>query len=685
LETREIYWNIQGYWIMYALFVVSLGVFAFGSYQHIRLIAIGKREGKPDNHWERLKRLLLHGLLQLRSLRELYSGTMHMMFFWGFIVLALGTVVVFLEADFGIPIMRGAFYLYFQSLILDIFGLLAIVGILMAIFKRYLLRPDRLVNPSRFRNLLGDGFVLGLILIILVTGFFLEGARIVATDDQWADWSPVGYATGVLLQAIFPNVEAIKEFHRYTWWFHMGIAFAFIAYIPYSKLRHIIFSPLNIYFGSLDAAGVLKPIDIETAETLGTAKFRDFMWKRILEAEACTECGRCQAACPVYNSSQPLSPKGVILDLRNKLYSSKEKLLADKGAERETDATANSSQSENGTSAIEAVTPEALWSCLTCGSCMEQCPVFIEHVPTILDMRRYLVMEQADFPELMQDAITCLEQRGHPHRGTRFSRTDWCEGMGVKIVGDSGPAEWLYWVGCTAAFDERNQKVAKAFATVLQRAGVDFAILGEEENCTGDVARRIGNEYLFQTLAQGNIATLQRYGIRKIVTTCPHCYNSLKTEYSQFGGDFEVYHHSELLCKLVKEGKLSLGRTGIGTLTFHDSCYLARYNEIIQAPREVLNGLPDANMIEIVNSGKRTFCCGGGGGHLWFEEYEGKRVNHSRAKQLLTTNAPVASTACPFCMIMLTDGINTVKGDREMQLLDIAELVEIATRPAKPI
>lgn len=683
METREIYWNIQGYWILYGLFAISLGIFAYGSYQHVRLIAAGKREGRFDNPKERFKRLVLHGLLQLRSLREPYSGAMHLMFFWGFIVLALGTAVVFLEADFGIPIMRGAFYLYFQSLILDIFGLLAIIGILMAIIKRYILRPDRLTKPSRFQNLLGDGVVLGLILVILVTGFFLEGARIVATNDPWADWSPVGKATGYLLQPFFSDMSAMKEFHRYTWWFHLGLAFAFIAYIPYSKLRHILFSPLNIYFGSLDATGALKPIDIETAETLGTAKLRDFMWKRILETEACTECGRCQAACPVYNSSQPLSPKGVILDLRNRIYRSREQLLAGKSAEPANGASSGDSQNGTDTSAIDAVSPEALWSCLTCGSCMERCPVFIEHVPTILDMRRYLVMEQAEFPELMQDAITCLEQRGHPHRGTRFSRTDWCDGMNVKIVGESGPAEWLYWVGCTAAFDERNQRVARTFATVLQRAGVDFAILGDEEGCTGDVARRIGNEYLFQTMAQGNIATIQQYGIQKIVTTCPHCYHSLKNEYPQFGGNFQVYHHSELINMLVQDGKLGLGKVGIENITFHDSCYLARYNEVIQAPRVVLQGLAGANLVDTANSGKSTYCCGGGGGHLWFEEYQGRRVNHSRAEQLLSTNSPVVSTACPFCMIMLTDGINTIKGNREVQLLDIAEIVEIATRHMK--
>jgi len=690
VETREIYWNIQGIWIMYLLFAVALGVFAYGSYRHIRLILAGKREGGIDRLPERVKRLLLDGVLQLRSLREPYSGGMHALFFWGFVVLFLGTLVVFLEADLGIPIMHGAFYLYFQSLLLDILGLAAIIGILMALFKRYVLRPDRLVNPERLRNLASDGIILILILAILSTGFLIEGARIVATNDPWSRWSPVGSAVAALLQSLFPP-PALQAFHGFTWWFHLGLAFAFIAYVPYSKLRHILFSPLNVFLGSIETTNALKPIDVETAESLGIASFRHLPWSRFLEAEACTECGRCQAACPAYNSGQPLSPKAVVLDTRNGLYQKSRQLVAAGKVKPEGDAEPASAQGTDtslgqdgtDTSAIDAVTPESLWSCVTCGACMEQCPVHIRHVPAILDMRRYLVMEQAQFPDLMQDALTCLEQRGHPHRGTRFSRTDWCEGLEVKIVGDVGPAEWLFWVGCTSAFDERSQRIARAFATLLDRAGVDYAILGEEESCTGDVARRIGNEYLFQMMAQANIETLQRYGIEKIVTTCPHCYNTLKNEYPQFGGVFQLYHHTELLEQLVREGKLQPGKTGIEGLTFHDSCYLARYNDRGKAPRAILESLPDAALVETGKAGRQTFCCGGGGGHLWFEEKQGRRINHERADQLLSANTPVIGTACPFCMIMLTDGVNTRKGEREVAVLDIAEILEVSTR--KPL
>jgi len=327
---------------------------------------------------------------------------------------------------------------------------------------------------------------------------------------------------------------------------------------------------------------------------------------------------------------------------------------------------------------VAAAGPEAVWSCVTCGACMQQCPVFVEHVPAIVDLRRHMVMEQAEYPEPMQEALGSMEARGHPFRGTVASRTDWCEGLDVKIVGESGPAEWLYWVGCAAAFDERNQKVARAFARVLRRAGVDFAILGEEEQCTGDPARRIGNECLYQTMVHANLETVGRYGVEKIVTACPHCFNTLKNEYPQFGGHFEVWHHTQLIDRLIQEGKLRPGAAATGSVTFHDSCYLARYNQISDAPRRVLAALDGVRLLEPDRKREETFCCGGGGGHLWFEEPQGKRINHERAGQLLATGASAVASACPFCMTMLSDGVKAQGTDASAPVLDLAELVKRA-------
>ena len=680
METREIYWNIQGVWIMYLLLAVTLAIFARGAYRHYRLLALGRPEDRFDNWRVRAGHFALHALAQVRSLLDRYSGAMHLMFFWGFVFLFVGTLVVFLEADLRIPVMRGPFYLYFQSLVLDIVGLLAIVGICMAVFKRYVLRPDRLLNPARLRTPLVDGAILGLILAILATGFVLEGARIVATSDPWGDWSPVGKATGLALQGLGLEGEALLRLHRITWWLHLVMALAFIAYIPYSKLRHIFFAAANVYLRSLAPMGALKPVEMESAETLGAAKLEDLTWKQILDLEACTECGRCQEACPAYAAGQPLSPKAVILDLRNGLCAA-----GDGPTRCPTADSLGTSPGEAGdgeeSPAIAAVTADSLWSCVTCGSCMEQCPVFVEHVPTIVDMRRYLVMERAEYPELMQEALTSMEARGHPFRGTPFSRTDWCEGLDVDVVADAGPAEWLYWLGCAAAFDERSQKIARAFATLLRRAGVHFAVLGDEERCTGDAARRIGNEYLYQMMAQANIETLNRYGIKKIVTTCPHCFNTLKHEYPQLGGSFQVHHHTELLSSLLRQGKLQTLQPIPERLTLHDSCYLARYNGVVDPPRAVVAALPGAALVEMDLRRRHTFCCGGGGGHMWFEETQGRRINHERADQVLATGCSTVAAACPFCVTMLTDGVNARKGEREVAVFDVAELLERATRP----
>ncbi len=678
METREIYWNVQGIWIMYAILGLTLAVFAHGAYRYYRILGLGRPENRFDRPGERWAGLLQHALVQARGLRDRYSGVMHLLFFWGFLALFLGTVVVFLQADLGLPIMRGTFYLYFQSLTLDLLGLLAIAGLLMALFRRYLLRPDRLLNPPRHRTLLDDGFIVTLFLTILVTGFLVEGLRIAATGDEWARWSPVGMAVAGTLRGA--DHATLELGHRSLWWFHLLIAFAFIAYVPFSKLRHLLLSPANIYFRSLQPAGALKPIDIASAETLGAPRFENLHWKQLLDLLACTECGRCQADCPAYSAGQPLSPKGFILDLRNQLFRS-QGTLAPTGPANLALLWKRPAAEEQEAPTVASATPDALWSCVTCGSCMQQCPVYVEHVPTIVDLRRYLVMEQAEYPEPMQEALTSMEARGHPFRGTTASRTDWCDGLGVKIVGESGPAEWLYWVGCAAAFDDRAQRIAQAFAKLLQRAGIDFAILGDEEQCTGDAARRIGNEYLFQTMAQNNVETLTRHGIQKIVTTCPHCFNTLKHEYPQFGGRFQVYHHTELLDRLLREGKLRPGATAAETIALHDSCYLARYNQIVEQPRRILESMDGMRLVEAARRRERTFCCGAGGGHLWFEETQGKRINHERADQLLALGSSAIGTACPFCAIMLTDGVKTRGGEQETPVLDVAELLEKATRP----
>ncbi len=652
--TREIYWNIGAVWVMYALLVPTVVIFAHGFWRHYRLWRLGKPEERFGHVGQRLKGLLVYAFGQRRLLNDPIAGVLHAAIFFGFAVLFVGTLVVMVHEDFGLPIMRGNFYLVFQSFTLDVFGALSILGVLIALYHRYIAKPERLGSTWQ------DGIILLLLLAILLTGFIVEGLRIVATNDPWRNWSPVGLLAGRLVSLFVPT-QALRPTHIFLWWFHLLLVFGFIAWIPYSKLRHILTSAGNIYFRALEPkGGMLKSINTETAESFGVNRIDQMSWKGLLDLDACTECGRCQDVCPAFNTRKPLSPKSLILDLRQSLY-------ADGAA---------------GTGAMpligRVIAEDTLWSCTTCGACMQECPVFIEHVPKIVDMRRYLVMEEGKFPETMQRALRSLEARGHPFPGASASRIDWYQGLDVKVLSEAGPTEYLYWVGCSTALNPRNQKTARNFVRLLQQAGVDFAILGQEERCSGDPARRVGNEYMFETLARKNIKLLESRKVKKIITTCPHCFNTLKNEYRQFGANFEVFHHTQILAGLIKEGRLT-PRSGLDQqVTYHDPCYLGRYNDTYKEPREVLAVIPNARLIEMAQSREKGFCCGAGGGLMWIEEPSDKRVNSKRIEHALETGADILAVACPLCMTMLEDGVKAGTGERELKVMDIAELLDRA-------
>jgi Fe-S oxidoreductase/nitrate reductase gamma subunit len=653
IPTREVYWNVSDSWLIYVLGVPALAVFAYGIYRHVRLWRIGRGEGRSGLSLRRLKGLVLYGFAHRRIGAHAYAGLFHLLFFSGFVVLLVGTVVVWLHAELGLRVMQGRFYLYFQSLALDVFGLLALIGLLMAFCRRFFFKPERLDNTWR------DAVTVPLLVVILATGFSLEGLRIAATGDPWANWSPVGLLAAKLLAAVLP-VEALRPLHASLWWFHLTLVYSLMAWLPYSKLLHLFTAPANIYLRSLDAKGaMIKPIDLETAASFGAESIDRFGWKGLLDLDACTECGRCQDACPAFATGKPLSPKSLILDLRDELHA--------QGARRRTDQVPPMIGGR--------IEEETLWSCTTCMACMEACPVFIEHVPKIVDMRRYLVMEEGRLPETMQQAMRSLEANGHPYPGITASRLDWCEGLEVKILAEAGPTEYLYWVGCSTALNSRNRKTARALVQLLQKAGIDFAILGNEEHCTGDAARRMGNEYLFQTLARRNIELLVSRQVKKIVTTCPHCFHTFKNEYPQFGADFEVTHHSQLLARLIEEGKLKPPGGLAEKITFHDPCYLGRYNETYDEPRAVIGALPGADMVEMERHREDSFCCGAGGGMMWAEEPSEKRVSNLRARHALETGSDILGVACPFCMTMMEEGIASEQDGRQMKVLDIAELL----------
>ncbi len=653
--TREVLWNITHVWVMYVMFVVSLAIAGYGVYRRAALWRRGLPANRFDRPLERLKLLLVHALEQRRTAREKYAAVFHTFIFYGFIILTIATTVVMLDYDFGLPIMRGQFYLYFQSFIVDVFGALVLVGVGIATIRRLIVKPKKLVYTDE------AWWILTAIFLIALTGFLIEGWRIAATDDPWRAWSPFGNLVAIISQSVM-SVDSMKTAHRGVWWLHAMLVFGFIAWAPYTKMVHVVTGPLNIYTARLSPSGAsLEAMDFdklaETGEPMGVKTLAGFTWKDLLDLDACTECGRCTSVCPANTVGKSLSPRDIILDLRNFARSDGDSAFAAPII-----------------NAVPATAAESLWQCTTCGACMEACPVFIEQMPKIVDMRRYLVMEESDFPDTMQETITSLESRGHPFRGTQSSRVDWADGLNVKTIAEARDAEVLLWVGCGGALIERNQKVVRATAQLLEKAGVKFAILGREEKCTGDPARRIGNEFLFETLAKENVEKLNGYEVKKIVTSCPHCFNTFRNEYPQFGGHYEVYHHSEFLAKLVDEGKIKSVAPSERKITYHDPCYLGRHNSVFDAPRQLVR-ISSRSTVEMKQSRENGFCCGGGGGMSFVEEPRDKRVNQERARQALETGADVVAVGCPFCMTMMEDGVNARKGERDVRVMDVAELL----------
>ena len=670
--TREVFWNIQYTWLVYVLMVPTLAVLAWGFWLKIRRWRAGQPAVRFDRLGERLKLFLRNAVGQGRTLRSRYAGLFHSLIYTGFIVLLLATTVVAIHHDTPLHIMKGHFYLIFQSLIVDIFGLFVLVGVALAAVRRWVSKPAKLVYTDE------ASWILVAIFVMAFTGFLVEGWRIAVTDDVWAAWSPVGNLFAMASDR-FMSDAAMQTGHVVIWWFHLSVAFGFIAWVPFSKMSHVVTAPLNIFTANLDGyGGSLKTIDFETAERFGINHLGDFTWKDLLDFDACTECGLCTDVCPANTVGKSLSPRDIILDLRTLMHERGDSLLA------------NNSGNGNGDTELlpiidekTAVSPEALFACTTCAACMEACPVHIEQMPKIVDARRYLVMEKADFPEGMMDMMNSLEQRKHPFAGTQFSRVDWTEGLDIDVMADMddpGEAEVLMWVGCGGALVERNHNTVRATAKLLKKAGVKFAILGREESCSGDPARRVGNEFLFEMLAKGNVETLGRYGVRKVVTSCPHCFNSFKNEYPQFGGQYEVYHHTQFLDQLVGSGRLQANGPGAGanggeTITFHDPCYLGRHNGEYDAPRNLLAQLGGARKVEMQRSRNQSFCCGGGGGMAFVDEPPDQRVNQERAQEAVDTGADVVAVGCPFCATMLDDGVNARRGDRDVKVKDVAELL----------
>jgi Fe-S oxidoreductase len=448
----------------------------------------------------------------------------------------------------------------------------------------------------------------------------------------------------------------------------MLIVLGFAAYIPSSKHLHIVAAGPNTFLKTLTREKGMKPIHFEdeSVQQYGVAKATDMSWKDVLDYYSCTECGRCQDVCPAHNTQKPLTPKMLILDLKHNMYANQDKILQGK---------------HDSISHIidDHVTEDVIWACTSCRACEIACPVFIEHTDKIYDIRRNLVMMESRFPAEVQSVFKNMETNASPWAFSSSDRANWADGLAIKTMAEEPQVDVLLWVGCAGSYDDRNQKVLRAFSSLLKKAGVKFAILGKEEQCTGDPARRIGNEYLYQTLAKANIETLNRYQVKKIVTACPHCFNTIKNEYKDFGGNYEVFHHSQFISQLVTSGKIKPTKVLDQTVTFHDSCYLGRWNNIYEEPRSVLQSLPSINLVEMKKNREQSMCCGAGGGRMWMEEKIGKRINITRTEQALETRASVVASSCPFCMTMMTDGVKSKEMEDKVKVMDIAELMDQAT------
>ena len=622
----------------------------------------GGKESRTDNMLGRIKTTIGVAVGYTRMMSDLYPGWMHFMILWGTALFVVGKIIRLFSYMVHISSPPQDVFLA-ASFMSEVGAGLIIIGGLLAVFRRYILRPPRLDNKF------DDSQLFLFVFIILISGFMIKGYRIAISEvplngfGEWW-WSPIGYGFSKIFM-VFPidYRNEILTWHRVV--IHTFIAFVFLALILIyrSRIHHVLLSPLNIFFRSTKPKGALTPINLETAESYGASKIENFTWKQLLDLDACTRCGRCQDNCPANISGKALSPKTLVQNLKDHMYEVYPYPFWPKPKEPRRDMI------------NDVITQEVVWDCTTCRACMEACPVFIEHIDKIIDMRRNLALERAEFPESAQGALQSLGTRGHPWRGTTATRTDWIAGLDVKVLSEKPDIDILYWVGCTAALEDRNMKVAIATAKVLQAARVNFGILGVEETCCGDPARRMGDEYLYQTLCQKNIETLKKYNVKKIVTSCPHCFNTLKNEYPQFGADFEVVHHSQFILDLITQGKLKGGSIDGIKLAYHDSCYLGRHNDIYKQPRKILDSIGGIRRVELGQHGPKGFCCGGGGGHMWMEEPPEKRLNTRRTQEVIDAKANCVATACPYCLSMFEDGIKAKQVEETVKAMDLSELI----------
>jgi len=663
--TRPLMWNISHVWVMYGLFVIAMAIFARGIYSRVEFWRRGKADNERLADWgTRLKVLLREVFLQKQVRNSGFPAIFHCLVFYSFLALFITTLVVMVEYDAGhlfgvhLNIFRGFVYVFF-SVASELAGILILIGIAMAAFRRYVAKPETVPNTAE------DGLILLLIACMVITGYLVEGLRIATNGDQWKMISPVGWGLSSLFAGISENTG--RNAHAWFWWIHTVFAMSWIAMIPYTKFVHLLSLPTNVFFSKLKPRGELQRPDIEKlmesaddAELrIGIQKAEELTWKQRMDLDTCVSCGRCDEVCPAYMADKEyFTPRQLIARMKKSL---------DEAGE-------NGKQTAEAADIVgKAFDEEFIWHCRTCSACMEVCPALIDHVDTLMELRRNEVLIQGRIPEEAGRALKLYETNGNPF-APQSERTDWINRMGVRVVGPGEKVDVLYWIGCCVTFDPQKHKIAEDLCRLLTKCGIDFGVLGEDEKCCGDPARVMGQEMLFQQTAKEQVELLKQREFKVLLTGCPHCYNVIKHEYKQFGGNFNVVHHSEYIHEMLDRGML---KPQFGTerkYVYHDPCYLGRYQKIFDPPREIVKSIPNAQLLEMKNRREKSLCCGAGGGHYWMDLKRGERINNLRVKQAQAAGADTIVTGCAYCMHMLQDSVKLLNCDETMRVVDLASL-----------